>query len=189
MKIIRNAFYEHIRLIDDKSDDYISIYPFNGDLYFVFTTNKQFVIDNEIDKDFYFALSWFMSNEYIIMQDSSFKHLNLLEYTSDSAINDLNHAKLYAKLIIKKIDDKILLGCSPRKKISKLRRLQISLNFNNNGFFTANIKTGTSLQEDMLYAFYMALYKEQFENKFNEHYFSSENMIKRKIIDKASKCV
>lgn len=183
MKIVKNINFEQIRIIDDESRDYVDISLKEDSLFFVFSTNKPFIINNNLDEDLYYALSWFMSNDYIIRQPNSFKQDSLLEYLSDSALGDAEHRNRYAKLSIINADDKIFLGCD-KKNVSEETPAIVILYYDNLGLLTSNTKTGASLQEDMLYAFDMALYKDQFENEFNKRILSSDSIAQKKRIKK-----
>ena len=168
MKIDKIESKKKIIMTNEITGDYVRIFAELDSLMFVFSTDKPFVISSEDDKYLHYALTWLLTNDYQISEYSSYKTSSSLIYCSDGAKIDKKNVNNYGIISISKLGNQILLKCCSNNT-SKDNPTVVSFNFRGLGFDTINNQTGFSLQEDLLYAFFLALNPDNHENLYNSY--------------------
>ena len=159
MKIIRNKEMPSITIYNENNNDYMHIFKDLDSLIFVISCKEPIKISNELDEQFFYSISWLLSNDYTFIDNpTSFKNNSYLKCISDGSIRikDPKQRSEYFHLIIEKKESNIYFSCTPTEEISKIPSV-ISFNLKNEGYRTINNISGSTMQEDMLYSFNLAL--------------------------------
>lgn len=165
MELIRNLKECNICL-NDNDKKIFETNHIGAEFIFCLYTNEPIIITDNLDKYLYMNLMQIMDNEYIFDNNQlSYKLDNQIRWFSDQYcdIDDLRQTDKVDRLIIKRIDNTIQISCEnpyfEKENIKKIRYI-IAFSPSGNGFYSKNVNSGSSFQDDIIVAFKSTLTKE-----------------------------
>lgn len=170
MKIIRNLKENNIYLIDNNKKIFETNH-IGAEFVICIYTNEEIVITRNFDEHLYINLVQLMNNEYIFDNKGlSSKIDNEIKWFSDQYCNidKEEETDMINRFVLKKIDDKIQITCeNPYFKRNNIKKSQYVIAFspNGNGFYSKNVNSGMSFQDDVILSFNNTLKKEYSEFK------------------------
>ena len=135
-------------------------------------TNKQIIITKELDEYLYINLKQLLENEYIFNNDNlSYKKDNTIIWFSDQYCDteDKEQTDKINRLIITKEENKIKINTiNPFCEKNNIKKKHNFIAFSpcGNGFYTKNINTGLTFQDDIVDAFYKTIMYQHNDTKF-----------------------
>ena len=124
-------------------------------------TKEPIIITNETDEIFFNNLNWLMTNSYDFANKYSRKSQNELIWFSEQCFNIENEkqCEIVSRLIIRKVNETFYISYNnPFFEKNNIKRNGIiSFSPNGNGFWSKNLATGSSLQDDIINVFYCTL--------------------------------
>lgn len=133
-------------------------------------TESPIIITKELDECLYTNLNQLLENEYVFASNGlSYKKDNKIVWFSDGYcdIEDEEEKSRVSRLIIENIDNQIKISYSNTfyEKHNIKRDAIIAFSPAGNGFYSKNIDTGLSFQDDIIMAFYKTINREYYKTK------------------------
>lgn len=172
MILIRNEEKHNICLTDDNNVKILEAGYVGADFVILLYTQDSIVIDEEVDKSFYMNFIQIMNNKYLFGNNGlSYQRDNEIRWFSDQYCDIDNPVETdkIDRVIAKITADKILIHCdNPFCKKNSIEKKQYVISFspNGNGFYSRNVDSGLSFQDDVVIAF---------NNILNNEYSNSVN--------------
>ena len=136
-------------------------------------TKNPIIITKELDECLYTNLNQLLENEYVFASNGlSYKKDNKIVWFSDGYcdMEDEEEKSRVSRLIIENIDNQIKISYSNQfyEKHNINRDAIIAFSPAGNGFYSKNIDTGLSFQDDIIMAFYKTIKHEYSETKIKK---------------------
>lgn len=170
MELKRNLETKQIYIVDNNQilleTDHIG-----GEFIILLYTNKPIIITKELDEYIYMNLNQILENEYIFNNNNlSYKKDNIIVWFSDQYcdIENKEETDKINRLIIEKKNNQIQISYdNPFFKQYGINRTSNCIAFSpcGNGFFSKNLNTGLTFQDDIVWAFYKTLICKYDNNK------------------------
>mgnify|MGYP004519316769 CR=1 FL=1 len=161
MIIERNLKNKEIVLKDDTDKVILELSFVPSFFVATFRDLTPIVIRQEDDLVFYNNLKWLMSNSYEFSHEYSKKSDNELIWFSEQCfnINDKNECDFVSRLIIKYVNGEFCIYSSNPffEKLGISNDRIVSFSPAGNGFWSKNLQTGKTLQDDTIEMFYNTL--------------------------------
>lgn len=165
MKLIRDLENYKIYLVDDNDNKVLELGFFADEFIISLYTNQKIIITEQIDKYFYFNLQQIMNQNYYFDNTSlSYKKENEIRWFSDQYcdVEDVEQTSRITRLIIKEEKEQFQIYCQnpffEKEKIN-IPFQMVSFSSGGNGFYSKNVDTGSTFQNDMVSAFIKTLNK------------------------------
>ena len=180
MKTIINLSKREINIVN--SDELIISKLYFIPSYFIWefssnvSVNNPVILTKEDNDAFYSNLNWLMNQSYSFPHNYSFKSDDKLIWFSEHCFNieDEMECNQTPRLIIERADDSFIIYYSiPFIEQNNLPNRGASISFApaGNGYLSRNLKTGYTLQDDLINVFY---------NTLNNHKIVSNKMLIKK---------
>lgn len=143
---------------------------FYDEFTYTFYTNSIICINKELDRVLYESLVEIMDNRYYFSHKYSYQKDDLIVWLSDVYCNleDEFEKETINRLIMRRKDNNIYLSAinpfCENNNINKGIKV-VSFSPAGNGFFSKNLETGLTFQDDIINAFQKTLYKEKVARK------------------------
>lgn len=165
MKIVRDVEKKEIRLVDNE-DILFSMSFFFDEFVWCFYTDSDILITRELDSDFYDNLNSLMNGKYIFNNNglSSLDNNKLIWFSDQTCdFEDIDSTDRISRLVIERDSDSFrLFMFNPFYENNEIKRSKmVSFSSMGNGYFTRNILTNSTFQDDIvLNLFWKSLYKD-----------------------------
>ena len=165
MKLIRNTNNNKLYIINDEKT-LLETGRVGAEFVIYLYTKNKIIITKELDEYLYSNLSELLENKYIFANNNlSYQIDNKIVWFSDGycSVEDKEETDKVSRLIIEKKDNEINISYSnPFYERYEIERDPvIAFSPAGNGFYSINIKTGLSFQDDIIIAFYKTYTKEK----------------------------